>query len=286
MKLHLAVWVRFFSVVATVAFLQASPLLAQDADGTASAAEEAEAADLAKQVQNPLASLVTLPFQMNLNRGVGEFDRTTANLNFQPVIPFPGKKWNIVARAIIPYISVPVGEKSAETGLGDWTVTLFASPAKAGSVVWGVGPAIVLPFSSNPELLGSGKLSLGPSAVVFAGAGSFTFGGVVNNVWSIASVSGSDRESVNQFFFQYFLNFNFGSGWALGTAPIITCDWTAPSGEECTIPWGAQISKVMKFGSRPANVLLGYYKNSEHPEGKSDSQIRVQINLLYPQTGN
>ena len=135
MKLHLAVWVRFFSVVATVAFLHASPLLAQDPDGTASAAE---AADLAKQVQNPLASLVTLPFQMNLNRGVGEFDRTTANINFQPVIPFPGKKWNIIARAIIPFVSVPVGQTGAETGLGDWTLTVFASPARPGSIIWGI----------------------------------------------------------------------------------------------------------------------------------------------------
>ena len=264
---------------ATVGLLGIRPLLAQEAD------PDAEAAALAKQVQNPLASLVTVPFQVNLNRGVGQFDRTVANVNFQPVVPFPGKKWNIIARAIIPFVSVPVGQTSAETGLGDWTVTLFASPARPSSVVWGVGPAIVLPFASNPELLGSGKLSLGPSAVVFAGAGNFTFGGVVNNVWSVASVGGPDREDVNQFFAQYFLNYNFGGGWALGTAPIITCDWNAPSGEQCTIPWGLQVSKVMGFGSRPANVLLGYYKNSEHPTDGAESQVRIQINLLFPQTG-
>jgi hypothetical protein len=258
------------------------PLLAQQADP---AEEKAEAAALAKQVQNPLANLVTVPFQVNLNSGVGQFDRTVANVNFQPVVPFPGEKWNIIARAIIPFVSVPVGQTLAETGLGDWTLPVFASPAKPGSVVWGVGPAIVLPFATNPELLGSGKLSLGPSAVVFAGAGKFTFGFVANNVWSVASVGGADREDVNQFFAQYFVNFNFGGGWALGTAPIITCDWTAPTDEQCTIPWGLQISKVMNFGSRPANVLMGYYKNSEHPTDGAESQLRVQINLMFPQTG-
>jgi len=272
-----------FSLVPALALLGVNPLIAQDTDST-KAAEAAEAADLAKQVQNPLGSLVTLPFQLNLNRGAGEFDRTTTNLNFQPVIPFPGKKWNIVARAIIPIVSVPIGETGAETGVGDWTLTLFASPAKVGAVVWGVGPAIILPFASNPELLGSGKLSLGPSAVVFAGAGNFTFGGVANHVWSIASVGGaSDRPSVSQGFLQYFLNYNFGGGWALGTAPIITCDWNAPEGDECTVPWGAQVSKVMAFGSRPVNVLLGYYWNSVYPENGARSQLRVQINLLYPQ---
>jgi len=254
------------------------PLLAQDSDA---GAPTHDPEDLAKQVQNPLASLVTLPFQVNFNQGVGEFDRTVANLNFQPVIPFPGEKWNIVARAIIPYLSLPIGETAAETGFGDLSLTLFASPADPGSVVWGVGPAFILPTASNPELLGSGKTSVGPSAVVFAGAGSFTFGGVFNQVWSI--LGDSDRESVSQFFLQYFLNYNFGKGWALGTAPIIICDWKAPSGEECTIPWGAQISKVLKFGSRPVNLLAGYYANSEYPEGGAENQVRVQINLLFPQ---
>ena len=264
---------------ATVVLIRAAPLVAQESDDSAKAAETA---DLAKQVQNPLASLVTLPFQVNFNQGVGEFDRTVANLNFQPVIPFPGEKWNIVARAIIPYLSLPVGEISSSTGFGDMTLTLFASPAKVGSVVWGVGPAFVLPTASNPELLGSGKTSIGPSAVVFVGAGSFTFGGVANQVWSVWG--DSDREAVSQAFFQYFVNFNFGSGWALGTAPIITCDWKAPSGDQCTIPWGAQISKVLMFGSRPANVLLGYYANAEYPEGGAENQVRVQVNLLFPQT--
>ena len=74
------------------------PLLAQQADP---AEEKAEAAALAKQVQNPLANLVTVPFQVNLNSGVGQFDRTVANVNFQPVVPFPGEKWNIIVRAII-----------------------------------------------------------------------------------------------------------------------------------------------------------------------------------------
>ena len=244
-----------------------SPLRAQQADP---AAQQADAADLAKQIQNPLASLVTVPLQANLNRGVGEFDRTVANLNFQPVIPFPGEKWNMIARVIVPFVSVPVGETAAQTGFGDTSLTLWASPADAGSVVWGAGLASQLPFSSNPELLGSGKLSVGPSAVVFSGAGKFTFGAVAQNVWSVMSATGGtgDRPSVNEMFAQWFLNYNLGGGWALGTAPIITCDWTADSGNECTIPWGLQVSKVMTFGRRPAKYTPRLLPKLRIPGGR------------------
>ena len=274
---RLAARCAFASLAGAAAVLFGSgPALGQD-----STAPTHDQADLAKQVQNPLASVVTLPFQVNLNQDVGEFDRTVANLNFQPVIPFPGEKWNLISRSIIPYLSLPVGETAAATGFGDLTTMLWVSPADAGSLAWGVGPALVLPTASNPELLGTGKLSLGPSAVLFWGPGNWTLGAVAWHVWSIAG--DSDRESVSTLTAQWFINYNLGKGWAVGTAPIITCDWKAPSADECTIPWGGQISKVLKFGSRPVNLLAGYYYNSERPEGGAESQVRLQINLIYPQ---
>jgi hypothetical protein len=59
--------------------------------GAASAQEAAtDAAALAKAVQNPQATLVTLPLQANYNTGAGPYDRTLFNLNVQPVVPFPG----------------------------------------------------------------------------------------------------------------------------------------------------------------------------------------------------
>ncbi len=239
-----------------------------------------DSADLAKTVQNPLASLVTLPFQANYNADYGPSDRTLFNLNVQPVIPFTGEKWNVISRTIIPINSVPVGETESEFGLGDATLSLFWSPAKPAKLTWGLGPIIGLPTASNPEVLGSEKLSLGPTGVVFYGIGSWTMGTVVSNLWSVAG--DSDRADINMLTAQYFLNFNFGNGWALGTAPIITANWEAESGEEWTVPWGLQISKLTHFGSRPANLLIGYYQNSEHPEGAAESQVRVQVNLLFP----
>lgn len=236
--------------------------------------------DLAKAVQNPLAAMVTLPFQANYNLGIGDEDRTALNLNIQPVIPFPGDDWNIITRTIIPVNSVPIGTTESEFGIGDTAFTLFFSPKSSGKLTWGVGPALTLPTSSNPEILGSGKWSLGPAGVLFYGTGNWTLGIVASQTWSIAG--DEDREDVSLFYAQWFVNYNFGDGWALGTAPIVTANWEAESGQEWTIPWGLQISKVHNIGKQPVNLLFGYYTNSEHPDGGPDTQVRFQLNLLYP----
>jgi hypothetical protein len=267
-----------FAVVGAAAALSvASPAFGQEADQTGAADQAA----LAKTAQNPLATIVTFPFQFNFNNGVGPYERRQTTLNIQPVIPFPAGKMTVISRLILPYVSNPVGETDAVTGFADWSWSLFVSPKPKGNLSWGVGPAFSLPLATNPEALGSGKLSLGPTAVLFWGPGSWTVGFVVNNIWSIAG--DSDRESVNKFFAQWFINYNFGGGWALGTAPIVTADWNAPSGEQWVVPLGLQLSKVLKFGTMPVNVLAGYYSNVEHPDGGAEDQIRVQINMMFPQ---
>ena len=245
--------------------------------------DESEAAKLAKAAQNPLATLVTLPLQANINNGIGEDDRRLFNLNIQPVIPFKGENWNLITRSIIPINGVPSGTDESEFGFGDVNTTLFLSPAKAQSVTWGLGPVINFPSASNPERLGSGKWELGPAGVVFIQTGRFTYGALASNVWSVAG--DSDREDVNRFLLQWFVNFNFGGGWALGSVPIVTANWNADAGEQWTVPWGAQISKVMRIGQQPVNLLAGYYGNSKHPEGSADKQVRIQINFLFPSKG-
>jgi hypothetical protein len=244
--------------------------------------KDAEATQLAKKVQNPLANLITFPLQANFNDGVGPDDRRLFNLNVQPVIPIPGEKWNIITRTIIPINSVPIGETESYFGVGDTNLSLFWTPAKASSLTWGVGPAISIPTASNPELLGSGKWSLGPTGVIFYGIKKWTLGAVASNIWSVAG--DSDRDDVNFFFAQWFLNYNLGHGWALGTAPIITCDWESDApGDQCTVPWGLQLSRVVHIGARPVNILAGYYKNSRHPDDGAESQARIQFNFMFPQ---
>jgi hypothetical protein len=249
--------------------------------GTVAAQDaETDAEALAKKIQNPLAAMITLPLQANYNTGVGPYERTLFNLNVQPVIPITGEKWNFIARTIIPLNSVPRGETDSTFGVGDTNLSIYASPAQAGKFTWGLGPSFGLPTASNPEVLGSGKLGMGPSGIVFIQAGKFTMGGVVSNLWSV--VGDDDRDNYSVLTAQYFVNYNFGGGWALGTAPILSANWKAESGNKWTIPWGLQISKLARFGSRPVNLLFGYYANSEHPEGAADRQVRIQLNFLFP----
>jgi hypothetical protein len=249
------------------------PASAQAADGGADA--------LAKAAQNPLATMTTLPLQFNWNPGVGEYDRTFFNLNVQPVIPFQGKKWNVIARAIMPVVSVPQGETDSTFGIGDTNVTLFWSPAKSGKLIWGVGPILYLPTATNPEVLGTGKWGLGPSVVLFYPTGHWTLGAVMSNTWSVAG--DSDRPDTNNFLAQWFVNYNIKNGWAVGTAPIITANWEAESDQRWTIPWGLQVSKVTHFGSQPVNLMAGYYWNVTRPDGAAESQVRFQVNFLWPQ---
>ena len=251
----------------------------------AQAGQEAQQAEtnadaLAKAAQNPLATMVTLPLQANYNTGVGPYERTFFNLNVQPVVPITGEDWNVIVRTIIPVNSVPMGEIDSTFGVGDTTMQLFFSPAKGGTITWGVGPVLAIPSASNPEVLGSGKWGLGPTGVVFIQLGKWTLGGVVSNTWSAAG--DADRDDYNRFLLQYFVNFNLGGGWALGTAPVVTANWKAEDGNKWTVPWGLQVSKVARIGAQPVNLLLGYYTNSTHPEGAAGAQVRVQINFMFP----
>jgi len=229
-----------------------------------------------------------LPFQYNVNYGVGEFDRTATTLNIQPVVPFKlGGGAHLITRAILPMTSIPLGETGSEFGFGDIRWSGFYSPRSKGNISWGVGAQIDLPTASNDILLGSGKLSVGPSGVLFWGKGKWTAGGILSNVWSVLDVhETADRPDVNSLFAQWFVNYNFGKGLALGTAPIVTCDWeyeTSGSGDDrCTFPLGLQISKVTFAGSQPLNILLGYYNNIAHPVNGAESQLRLQVNFMFP----
>ena len=87
---------------------------------------------------------------------------------------------------------------------------------------------------------------------------------------------------MNFFYSQVFVTKNLQKGWYVNSAPIITANWEAPSGEQWTIPLGAGIGKLIRLGKLPINAQAGYYVNVEKPTGGPDSQLRVQATLLFP----
>src|SRR5438132_6452794 len=169
---------------------------------TESSAEASEADKLAKELANPIASLIGVPFQANEDWGYGP----TGNgykftLNIQPVIPISiSKNWNLILRTIVPIVSqhdlfyfanLPKDsplqpQNRSQDGLSDTTQSFFLSPKKPGpfGLIWGLGPAFLYPTGTHP-LLDTGTFSIGPTFVVLKQAGPWTIGALMNQLWSV-----------------------------------------------------------------------------------------------------
>ncbi|NOR76020.1 MAG: neuromedin U [Draconibacterium sp.] len=235
--------------------------------------------ELSKAAANPLADLISLPFQNNLNINYGPYNRNVNVLNIQPVIPlFKGK---FITRTIIPIVSIPDFTQESgmqSTGLGDIILTGFFVPESKG-LMWGFGPVIELPTGGS--IRGSQKWSVGPSLVLMAQPGDWTFGGLINNAWSFAG--DSDRKDVNHMLINLFIVRQLGKGWYVNSAPIITTDWTAKPDDKWIGPIGVGGGKLLMSGGKlPLNLQTQLYYNVVRPDFGSEWQWRVQAQILLP----
>ncbi len=268
---------RSRAVVAVIGFVVTSALAIHP-----TVAEEASETELAKQTQNPVANLISLPLQFNFEFDVGPNEETFTVLNVQPVIPVGvGENWNLINRPILPLKDQPAFflGMDDETGVGDLTYQMFFSPKKPGKLIWGAGPVLVFPTASN-DALGSEKWSIGPSVLLLSMPGRWVVGGLISNVWSYAGED--DRADVNFFTFQYFANYNFNKGWYFTSAPIITANWKAGSGQKWTVPFGGGMGKVTHWGKQPVNLSAAVFYNVEKPDHLDDWAARFQIQFLFP----
>ncbi|KPK61876.1 MAG: hypothetical protein AMS21_08705 [Gemmatimonas sp. SG8_38_2] len=240
------------------------------------------AQDLAQKAANPIADLMSIPFQNNTDFGLGEYDRTRNVLNIQPVIPFAGGK--VITRTIIPFVWLPditAESGSFSSGLSDILFTAFYVPP-SGSLMWGLGPVVEFPTGGASR--GSEKWSLGPSGVALLQSGPWTLGILANNVWSFAG--DSDAADVNKGLIQYFIVRQLGDGWYVNSAPIITVNWKAESGQRWVVPFGAGGGKLVFLGKLPINMQSQVYYNVVKPDIGPDWQFRVQVQVLLPVPGS
>ncbi len=261
-KIIIAIYI-IFNLVSTIAYSQSE-------------------SDLAKKTQNPVADLISIPFQNNMDFNIGPNDRTKNTLNIQPVIPFKiTDRWNLITRTILPLIYQPDLTKSSggEFGIGDTLFSSFLSPREPGKIIWGVGPALLLPTATD-DTLGTGKWGAGPSLVALIMPDPWVIGFVASNIWSFAG--DSDRNKVNLFTLQYFINYNLPKGWYLSSAPINTANWEADDGNKWTIPLGGGGGKIVRLGKLPINLQTQAFYNIEKPENGPEWQWRLQIQLLFP----
>lgn len=291
------------------------PELAQAADETEAPAEgdtltapeltapeaslESGGSNLSQQAQNPIANLISIPFQHNVNFNVGPFDQTQYVLNVQPVIPVElSEDWLLVSRVITPLILQPtVDVDTVETngmvtpvlepggsifGLGDINPSFFFVPQTESNITWGIGPVFQLPTATD-DLLGTGRWSAGPTGVVVVTSGNWLYGVLANQIWSFAG--DEDRPEVSQFFVQPFVNYSLPQGWTIGSAPSITANWNADDDNKWTVPVGPTVSKLVVLGRQPVQLTLGGFYNVVRPDNGADWTLRFQTTLLFPTRG-
>ncbi len=236
----------------------------------------------AHQAQNPIANLISVPFENDFNPHTGIHREFSYVLEVKPVVPFHlSEDWNLITRTIIPVIQVPdlaPGVKGT-SGLGDVNLSLFLSPAKSGDIIWGAGPIVSFPTATE-DILGTGKLSVGPTVAALTIQGHWLFGTLVYNLFSVEGPSG--RTDVNQMLIQPFVNYNLPQGWYIVSSPIITANWKAKPREKWTVPVGGGVGKLVHFGKLPVNVYTQFFQNVTRPEGTTDWSIRFQMQFLFP----
>ena len=262
----------------TAAFVVAT-MFAANAAQAALTAEE-----LAKLAQNPVGNLISVPFQNNTNLNVGPEKGTQNILNIQPVVPISvSDDWNIITRTIIPVISNPAFTPPSDriNGVGDIQFNAFLSPAKPGEWIWGAGVITQLPTNSDSEL-GNKNWGLGPTFVLLHldKGDPWVYGVLANNLWSLSG--NKQGGSYNNGLIQPFVNYNFAGGAYLTSAPVLTVNWKADSGQQWTVPLGGGVGKIFHFGPLPVNMQLSAYYNIEKPDYGANWQIRAQVQFMFP----
>lgn len=260
-----------------------APLVALIGFGIVDPAAAQDDSDLAKQLANPLASLISVPIQMNYDENMGTDGRgDMLKINVQPVAPFSiSEDWNLITRTILPIIDQShfPGPGQSASGLGDTVLTGFFSPKAVGASgwIWGAGPVLLLPTATD-DLLGAKKWGLGPSAVALKQRGPWTYGGLVNHIESFAG--DSDRGDISATFVQPFLTYITSSKTTFALNTESTYDW---KGKEWSIPVNFTVSQLLVIGKRPIQIGAGVRYWAESSEiGADDWGFRLQLTLLYP----
>jgi len=242
----------------------------------------ADNTDLAKQLSNPIASLISVPFQFNYDQGFGPEDGYRAVLNIQPVVPFElNEDWNLISRTILPVITQHniAGRSGTQSGTGDITQSLFLSPRAPGpgGLIWGAGPVFLIPTATD-ELLGTGKWGAGPTGVALKQSGPWTYGVLANHIWSFAGREG--RAEVSSTLLQPFLSYTTADAWTFGLNSESTYDWNAG---EWAVPINFTIGKLVKFGAQPVSFTAGVrYWAAAPVNGPEGFGFRGVITLLFP----
>ena len=192
--------------------------------------------------------------------------------------------WTLINRAIIPAVWNPDLSPfpSVPQAIAPTNFSSFLSPSHPydGWTV-GAGPIVQIPTATSPTV-GSSVWGLGPTAVVVKTTEKVVAGVLVNGVWSLGGVeSGPGGKRYSTFLVEPFFNYNFGHGWFINAAPIITADWETP-GRKWTVPIGGSAGRIIKLGGKlPVKFSLGGYYNVVTPQYGARWQIQSVVAVIF-----
>ncbi len=240
------------------------------------------AQELADKLSNPVANMISVPFQNNTDWGIGPNNGSKNTLNFQPVIPIKlSADLNLITRYIIPIVDQRdvVDKDTHEFGLSDATVSAFFSPSHPkNGLIWGIGPALLIPIATN-DYLGTKKFGIGPTALVLKQGGGNTMGFLVNQVWSVAG--DKERQAVNQLFLQPFFAHSFPTGASIGANIEMTQNWQAST---TLLFLNPTISGITKIGKQPIQMVVGPRIPVSGPEASKPAfGIRAALIFVFAQ---
>lgn len=258
-------------------------------------------ADLAKQLSNPIANLISVPLQSNLDYGGGAQHKGSQYLlNIQPVIPFKlNDDWNLITRTILPFTDVVHIMPDNPVGLGDTVQSFFLSPARpVNGIIMGAGPVFLYPTATRDNL-SANQFGAGPTFVALTQSNGYTVGILANHIWGIGapgtnglggqSILADDGSSIpappgrsrkiNATFMQPFASYTFPTQTTLSVNTETTYDW---QGKTWNVPITAGVSQILKVGGQPISLGVTGKYYAVRPDGGPVWGARLVLTFLFP----